>query len=638
MDINLNNNTLCISGLENKRAQIMMGHYGLMLDGNDYKHDSFDDIEKLIRIINYFHSQKIEYTLDQNAEEKINDFNTKKNLFIEKKELLNSYKKGNYNKDQYNSFIQLLNQAVPTRELRDHQLKSAYHLYLSENGANFSVPGAGKTTVVLSVYEILRQQGLVNTLFVIGPTTCFFAWVDEFYEVLDRRPEYKILAGGDKTNRKSYYYNFSDNRPELYISSFQTLANDIEDVTTFLNSSVIKPFIVIDEAHYIKRLNGQWSSGALALSSSAKYKCILTGTPMPRSFTDLYNLFYFLWPEYNPISTSTKNLLAIHDENQYSETIAESLEVDIGSLHYRVRKSELGLAKQIMHPPIQIPMGGVQRNIYDMLRDRLVNLNKKEGLTQELELVDSLRKARIIRLRQVASYPKLLLNTLVNYEFTNQSGFNDELSFQNTDIGDLIQTYDENEIPSKTIELLNLVKRLQLENKKVIIWSSFVGTIKYLSRVLSKNNIVNKKVYGEIPFLDHPYKDIESREKIRQEFVDHNSGLDVIIANPAAFAESVSLHKGCQHAIYYDLSYNCAQFLQSLDRIHRVGGSEEIESHYYFLQNVDSLDSDIYDNLMVKRDKMYDLIERDYSIYSLEMEEADEEDELLAYKRIFAVE
>ena len=105
----------------------MMGHYGLMLDGNDYKHDSFDDIEKLKKIINYFHSQKIEYTLDQNAEEKINDFNTKKNLFIEKKELLNSYKKGNYTKDQYNSFIQLLNQAVPTRELRDHQLKSAYH-------------------------------------------------------------------------------------------------------------------------------------------------------------------------------------------------------------------------------------------------------------------------------------------------------------------------------------------------------------------------------------------------------------------------------------------------------------------------------------------------------------------------------
>ena len=81
--------------------------------------------------------------------------------------------------------------------------------------------------------------------------------------------------------------------------------------------------------------------------------------------------------------------------------------------------------------------------------------------------------------------------------------------------------------------------------------------------------------------------------------MDPSSGLDVLIANPAAFAESVSLHKTCKHAIYYDLSYNCAQFLQSLDRTHRVGGSEEIESHYYFLQYKNSIDVDILDLMFV---------------------------------------
>ena len=138
-----------------------------------------------------------------------------------------------------------------------------------------------------------------------------------------------------------------------------------------------------------------------------------------------------------------------------------------------------------------------------------------------------------------------------------------------------------------------------------------------------------------IPFLDRTFKDAESREQIRREFVDSNSGLDVIIANPAAFAESVSLHTGCQHAIYYDLSYNCAQFLQSLDRIHRVGGSEDIESHYYFLENQDTIEHDIYDNLIQKRDKMHDLIEQDYGIYSLDMEDSDEPDEIAAYSRLF---
>ena len=116
--------------------------------------------------------------------------------------------------------------------------------------------------------------------------------------------------------------------------------------------------------------------------------------------------------------------------------------------------------------------------------------------------------------------------------------------------------------------------------------------------------------------------------------MDPSSGLDVLIANPAAFAESVSLHKTCKHAIYYDLSYNCAQFLQSIDRIHRVGGSETEESHYYFLQYKDSIDSDILTLLYNRRDRMYDLIEKDYSIYSMDMFEEDHED-LNAYERIF---
>ena len=44
------------------------------------------------------------------------------------------------------------------------------------------------------------------------------------------------------------------------------------------------------------------------------------------------------------------------------------------------------------------------------------------------------------------------------------------------------------------------------------------------------------------------------------------------------------IREACAHAVYCDLSYNCAQYFQSLDRIHRVGGSEDKTAHYYFLQ------------------------------------------------------
>jgi hypothetical protein len=43
------------------------------------------------------------------------------------------------------------------------------------------------------------------------------------------------------------------------------------------------------------------------------------------------------------------------------------------------------------------------------------------------------------------------------------------------------------------------------------------------------------------------------------------------VTNPASSSESISLHRACHNAIYLDRTYDCAQFLQSIDRIHRLG-------------------------------------------------------------------
>ena len=140
-------------------------------------------------------------------------------------------------------------------------------------------------------------------------------------------------------------------------------------------------------------------------------------------------------------------------------------------------------------------------------------------------------------------------------------------------------------------------------------------------------------IYGDTPTESTPYSEERTREQIRDEFVSESSGLDVLIANPAACAESISLHRTCHNAVYYDLSYNCAQYLQSLDRIHRVGGSETTYAHYYFLQYADSIDQDILDNLRQKAARMYVVIEQDFPVYSLDMFEDD--DGQAAYDRLF---
>ena len=122
------------------------------------------------------------------------------------------------------------------RKLRDHQKKAAYHLFLLGNAANFSVPGSGKTSATLVVYEKLRLDGFVNTLFVIGPPACFGPWQQEFTDTLGRIPNCKILAGGEQNSRKLEYYNLGDNRGELYLTTFQTLLNDVSEIKKFLGN------------------------------------------------------------------------------------------------------------------------------------------------------------------------------------------------------------------------------------------------------------------------------------------------------------------------------------------------------------------------------------------------------------------
>ena len=163
----------------------------------------------------------------------------------------------------------------------------------------------------------------------------------------------------------------------------------------------------------------------------------------------------------------------------------------------------------------------------------------------------------MIRLRQCLSYIKLLTTALDDYD---EKLFEDDKS-----IASLIYKYDELEKPGKILELVEIVKELRGQGEKVVIWSNFVKTLKLIKRTVMELGFPVHLIYGETP-LEHINDNADelTRARIIEKFVSKESGVDILVANPAACAESISLHKTCSSAIYYDLSYNCAQYLQSL--------------------------------------------------------------------------
>lgn len=83
----------------------------------------------------------------------------------------------------------------------------------------------------------------------------------------------------------------------------------------------------------------------------------------------------------------------------------------------------------------------------------------------------------------------------------------------------------------------------------------------------------------------------------------------VIIANPFAVSESISLHKCCHNAIYLERSFNAAHFVQSKDRIHRYGLKPTDETNYYYLLSEKSIDISINERLQEKELRMTEIME-----------------------------
>jgi SNF2 family DNA or RNA helicase len=587
-----------------------------------FRPNASDSRQIVGKLIKYFDGEQLHYALGPNCRIEADKLQSEYAELARVKEAGKSIKNGKFSAKRFAEFSSVL-QGHVKRTLKEHQLRAAYHLHLTQNGANFSVPGSGKTSVVLALYEKLRIEGKVNGLFVVGPAACFGPWRTEYFETLGRKPHTVVLAGGEKFSRKAEYFKPNEHLAELYLSTFQTMTNDQAEVKLLFQRSGMNLFLVVDEAHYIKQIGGNWSSAAIELARFAKYRCILTGTPCPHSFADLFNLFEFLWPTNDPIGPDNRIRIQTAEQAGEIETAQQLLKKTVGPMFYRVTKADLGLTRPIFHPPIIIPMNEHEQFVYNAITLRIRN-SAKFDYSKNADVLTKLRRARILRLRQCSAYVGLLAKPLSDC---------DVVVAKTSDLYEIIRTYDQLETPAKLLQLEILVSRILSRKEKVVVWCNFIGALKLIQKHFQKLKMNCEVLYGETPIEQTSIQQGETRERLINRFKDLKSGLNVLIANPGACAESISLHKTCHHAIYYDLSYNCAQYLQSLDRIHRVGGSETQEAHYYFLQNKNAIDRDVKDNLDRKVKKMFGVL--DDKLPQPDSVGDENQEEIQAYERLF---
>ena len=574
---------------------IFQTKYYNLVETEKYQYRNFSGLKNNVKIdelVTFLRDQGTILNLSKQTQEILDKIETKKKDQIHKIKHLKNLKE-NTTKETLNEFSESLN--FLKRKLTDHQIKSSYHLFNCQSAANFSVPGSGKTSVVLAYYEKLKLEKKVDAIFLIGPKNCFYSWKTEFIETLGRDPKLNILKLFK--DRAQTYKN--PIKSEVYACHFITNTNDLELLKIFLSSN--KFLLVIDEAHNIKRIGGKWATAALELSKMSEFKVVLTGTPMPNEHKDFYNYFDFLYGENEIISSYDKARIDIFVEKNNLEQASEILREKFNPFFIRVSKKDLKLSPQIFNKPTIVNMNPIEQQIHDAIVTKIKSYPIKK-YEQNIELIKKIRRARILRLRQNCSYVKNLLSAIKGDLKEGDENLTDG-------IANLISTYDDKEVPSKIESLKSIVLPIIKNNKKVLIWSSFLNTIELIKKHLQKENINIKVITGKT--------DLKKREEIKDQFNNKNSSLDAIIANPQACSESISLHKACNNAVYYDQNFNTAEFVQSMDRIHRVGGSVTEPVYYDFLHYENSVDEKVYKRVFAKADRQMQVIEEDNIMFDL---------------------
>lgn len=434
-----------------------------------------------------------------------------------------------------------------TRKLRDFQLRDLQRLLSLENGANFSVPGAGKTTVTLALHIVTRKPDQV--LLVIGPKASFPAWREVVSDCVradapngNSEPFTILNTSGDALSKAL------KSGASRFVLSYDLLIQNAEILTAF--ASQHKVHLVLDEAHRMKAgFGSQRGSLLLNIAPLPIRRDILTGTPMPQQPSDIQSQLDFLWP-------GAGLGLQISRGNAPRQVL--------GELYVRTTKQDLGLPKPHRHF-LPVSMAEGQMALYGIVKSEFLRQVSTLGLDGRFDAPAA--KRSVMRLLQLSANPILALRSIADDALHMDSGILEKVIAEGPS--------------TKMRAVADHARQLASEGRKSVIWTIFTDTIHQMEILLADLNPVS--LYGAVPSGEPT--EPETREGRIRRFHEDPSCM-VMIANPAAAGEGISLHKVCHDAIYLDRSYVTTHYLQSIDRIHRLGLPPGVETNIYIYRTL----------------------------------------------------
>jgi len=427
-----------------------------------------------------------------------------------------------------------------------HQLTALEKSWNRETYAYFMEMGTGKTKVLIDNLAMLYDKGKVNGALIVAPKGVVGTWYNN--EIPAHLPDHienvPVLWQANITKEQSRKLgNLFKIGEELHIlimnvEAFST-TKGVDFARKFLSSH--NTLMAIDESTTIKNPKAKRTKSILKLSEMAKYRRIMTGSPVTKNPLDLYSQCEFLSPwhldfqSYYAFRTRYAIMKNANIAGRQIQLVAGfqrlgELSEKLTPFSYRVLKSDCLDLPDKIYMKRQIKLSPDQFKVYDqMKKEALATLNGKKVTT-----VNAL--TQLMRLHQITCG-----------HFTSDDGMTQPI--KNNRIDELMDVLEETE-------------------GKAIIWAHYqydiTNIIKEVIKVHGPGSIVD--YYGLTPQ--------DQRQKNIKKF-QNDDKCRFIVGTPATGGYGITL-TAANTVVYYSNGYDLEKRLQSEDRAHRIGQKRSV--------------------------------------------------------------
>ena len=445
-----------------------------------------------------------------------------------------------------------------------HQITALEKSWQKDEYGYFMEMGTGKSKVLVDNIAMLYDKGKINSALIIAPKGVYRNWLSqEIPEHLPRHIDHKTVlwtALTSKTKDKEYRQLFEiDYDLHILLMNVEALSTKkgVEFAGKFLRCH--KTLMAVDESTTIKNPTAKRTKAILGLSKEAKYRRILTGSPVTKSPLDLYSQCAFL----------NEFLLGFSSYYTFRNRYAQMIERNFGGRRVQIVGSyrRLDELAEILKP-----------FSYRILKEDCLDLPPKIYMKREIELTDEQKKAYTTMKSsalallngKIATAPHVLTQLMRLHQIT--------CGHFKADDG-TIQEFKNNRMS----ELLDLLEEME---GKVIIWANYIYDIEQIVKTIGQE-------YGEDSIVQY-YGAIESktRQTNIEKFQDPKSKVRFFVGNPQTGGYGITLTTA-SNVIYYSNGYDLEKRLQSEDRAHRIGQKQSVTY-------VDLIAKDTVDEKIVK--------------------------------------